>query len=89
MDLHRFSIVVYGVHMDTKTTTAGMVVKAMKKADRTKSWTARKADIPTTTFFNKLRGDSEFTISELGNIAKALSVHPADLLPAEFVKAAA
>lgn len=78
--------------MATKTpdTTVALIVDAMKRADRSKKWTAERAGIANATFLRKLRGDTEFTVSEVARVARALGVRPVTLLPAEFrVEAAA
>ena len=74
---------------DTPETTANVIQKAMDDADRTAKWTADRAGIADPTFRRKLNGGGDFTVSEVARIAKALSIHPADLLPAEFRSAVA
>lgn len=69
--------------------TAHIILAAMESAERSQKWTANKAGIAITTFSRKLHGGADFTLSELARIAKALGVHPADLLPAEFRTAVA
>lgn len=65
-----------------------LIEAAMTAAERTKTWTAAKAGIPPTTFQRKLREGASFTVPEVARIAKALGVHPSELLPAVFAKAA-
>lgn len=65
-------------------TTPERIESAMTAEDRTKKWTAEKSGIPYTTFLRKLAGYGEFTIGEIARIARALSIDPASLLPAEF-----
>lgn len=67
----------------------GLILDQMRKADRTKKWTADRAGIPETTFRRKLRGGADFTVGEVARIAKALSISPGELLPPEFKKEAA
>lgn len=76
--------------MDTNATTvAARIIAAMKAADRSRTWTATKAGIPATTFARKLDHNGDFTVSEVFNIATALELAPADLLPDEFARHAA
>lgn len=75
--------------MTTNTATAAdMISAAMKTADRSMKWTADRAGIAVPTFRRKLNGGGDFTVSELARIARALGVHPADLLPEQFRVAA-
>jgi DNA-binding phage protein len=46
---------------------------------------AREAGIPLTTFNRKLDGHGDFTLRELGQIAKALDRQLADILPPEIL----
>lgn len=81
---------VYGSHMTTEqTTTADMISGAMQTADRSAKWTADRSGISDATFRRKLHGGGDFTVSEVARIARALSIHPADLLPNEFRQAVA
>ena len=88
MALARCSYGAYGVHMDTNPnrndTVPGLIESQMRKADRTRKWTADRAGIPETTFRRKLRGGADFTVSEVARIARALGIAACDLLPAEF-----
>lgn len=52
----------------------------------TKNATAVKAGIPSTTFTRKLNSSADFTIRELGQIAEALDLEFADILPVEILK---
>ena len=70
--------------MEHQSEEAVLVIDAMKRAERSQKWTARKAGIALTTFGRKLNGGSAFTLGEVARIAHALGVHPADLLPSEF-----
>lgn len=63
-----------------------LIDKAIRTADRTPTWTADRAGIARPTFRRKLRGGGDWTVSETARIAKALGVHPASLLPAEFIE---
>lgn len=71
------------------TESGALILAAMKRADRSRKWTAANAGIASTTFMRKLNGGGEFTLGELARVARALSVHPSELLPAEFVERAA
>lgn len=82
-------IVPYGVHMNTNEVgSAPLIQAAINRAERSQKWTADKAGIAITTFRRKMNGGGDFTCSEIARVAKALSVHPADLLPAVFARAA-
>ena len=48
--------------------------------------TAHQAAIPYETLRCQLQGEDDFTISQLGRLADALDVHPAELLPNEFAQ---
>lgn len=65
-------------------TVPGLIKVQISKADRTRTWTAKRAGIPETTFRRKLRAGADFTVGEVARIAQALDISPADLLPAEF-----
>ena len=69
-------------------TTPALVAEAMKNEDRSLKWTAERSGIAISTLRRKLAGGSEFTTGELIRIGAALRVHPADLLPTEFARAA-
>lgn len=83
----------YGVHMDTNSlpndTVPGLILHQIRKAERTKKWTAERAGIPQTTFNRKLRDGADFTVGEVARIARALGISPVDLLPPEFRQVAA
>lgn len=72
----------------TPDTVAGRVVAAMRTADRSIKGTAEAAGIPLTTFRRKLTGHTDFTVTEIGHVANALNIAPAELLPAVFKRAA-
>ena len=69
-------------------TTATLVAEAIASAERSRKWTAEKSGIAVSTLRRKLAGGADFTIGEVERIARALNLHPADLLPSEFVRAA-
>lgn len=73
--------------MNTETTTAARVAEAMKNADRSQKWTAENAGFSVSTFRRKLNGGADFTVGEVGRIAKVLNVPPADLLPHQWAVA--
>lgn len=76
--------------METKPNEVGELVKAaIIAAERTKTWTARKAGIARNTFSRKLNGHVDFTVPELARIAKVLGIAPSTLLPRGFLAAAA
>ncbi|KJL37089.1 hypothetical protein RR49_01201 [Microbacterium ginsengisoli] len=68
---------------DSKT-PAELVEDAILAADRSVKWTAERAGLAIPTLRRKVRGGGEFTISEIARIAKALGLHPTQLLPEEF-----
>lgn len=75
--------------MDTETTTtAGQVIHAMSLAERSQKWTAEKSGMSISTFRRKINGGADFTVGEVARIARALGIHPADLLPTAFARAA-
>lgn len=47
--------------------------------------TAELSAIAYTTLHRSLNGGGDFTITQLGRLADALEVHPAELLPEAFV----
>lgn len=50
---------------------------------------SKQAGIPYATLTRKLQGHSDFTVKELGKIAKVLGLTVGDLIPAEILDAAA
>lgn len=70
-------------------TAADRIAAAMAREDRSQKWVAERARIPLTTFRRKLHGGNEFTLTEVLAIAAALGIHPVELLPHEFARAAA
>lgn len=53
-------------------------------------WTANAAGIAYTTFQRKMNPNGpDFTMAEVGNIARSLRVAPASLFPSTFKEAAA
>lgn len=70
--------------MTTNQTTWELVAEAIASADRPEKWVADQVGISYPTFRRRLRGGGEFTVGELGRIAKVLAIQPIDLLPAEF-----
>ncbi|MGC5078503.1 helix-turn-helix domain-containing protein [Agrococcus sp. DT81.2] len=69
-------------------TVAGRVVAAMTAGEWSIKGTAEAAGIPATTFRRKIAGHADFTVTEIGRIATALNIAPADLLPTRFKSAA-
>lgn len=74
--------------MATTQTAAERINEAIRTAERSKKWTAEKSGIPLSTFLRKTRGFGDFTVSEIARVARALGIHPAELLPTEFRDAA-
>ncbi|MBN7792393.1 helix-turn-helix domain-containing protein [Microbacterium esteraromaticum] len=75
--------------MNTTQEVAAIVKAAMKAAERTPTWVARKAGIALTTLNRKLEGGADFTVGELRRIAAALKMPAAALLPEDFFAMAA
>lgn len=50
-----------------------------------KNATATKAGIPISTFNRKINNTGDFTLRELGQIAEALGLELADILPTELI----
>jgi len=69
-------------------TTAEKILKGMDAVERTQTWTADRAGLSYPTFRRKLAGGGDFTVPEVARIAKALGMHPIELLPDEFHVAA-
>ena len=67
---------------------ADKVAACILRSGRTKTFVARAAGIPTTTFDRKINGHTEFTFGELLRIAAVLEVAPSALAPAAFSSAA-
>lgn len=70
--------------MDITTATADRVAATMTRKGMSTQHVAAAASIPYTTLHRKLNAPSDFNVSEIGRLADALGVHPADLLPAAF-----
>lgn len=68
----------------TEPLTAGVVAAvadAISASGIPKSAVAQRAGMARTTLHRRLRGDSDFTVSELFRVALVLHVQPADLIP--------
>ena len=66
------------------------VSQAIVIAGKSKNWLAEDSGIPYSTLGRKLKGDTEFTITEILAVAESLGIHPSRLLTPEFgVRAAA
>lgn len=50
---------------------------------------SKQSGIPYATLTRKLQGHSDFTVKELGKIAKVLGLTIGDLIPSEILEAAA
>jgi hypothetical protein len=66
-------------------TSSALIESATSRAERTQTWVADKSGIPLSTYRRKLAGHTDWTVTELARVARALGVHPASLLPDEFV----
>lgn len=81
---------VYSGRMTTnQNSTADQIVEAIRVAERPYTWVADKAGFSPATLRRKLHGGSDFTVSEVARIARALNVKPSSLLPEEFRDSAA
>lgn len=67
------------------TATNHNILLAIVKQKTTKNAVAQKAGIPATTFNRKVDGKADFTIRELGEVAEALGLELADILPVELL----
>ena len=74
--------------METKQEASQIILKAILDAERSQQWVANKSGIPISTLRRKLRGHTDFRLCEVVNIAVALNVQPADLLPSPFERVA-
>lgn len=72
--------------MDIKQQVADKVRQAINDKDQSISSTAELTGISYTQLHRKLNGLYEFTMTELGLLADALEVHPAELMPDEFAQ---
>lgn len=75
--------------MTTTQTTASLIAEAISQADRSVAWVAAKACLAPTSLRRKIRGERDFTVSEVGVIAGVLGIRPSTLLPPEFSDPAA
>lgn len=71
--------------MDITKEVADKVRQAMEAKGESINNTAKLASIPYTTFHRKIDGIYDFTMSELGRLADALEIHPAEFMPDEFM----
>lgn len=65
--------------------TSRNILLGILEKGSTKNATAVKAGIPSTTFTRKLNSSGDFTLAELGQIAEALDLQIADILPTEML----
>lgn len=72
--------------MDITKEIADKVRQAMESKGESINNTAKLASIPYTTFYRKIDGIYDFTMSELGRIADVLEVHPTELMPEDFLR---
>jgi len=75
--------------MDTPTQLHERVNQTISQSDLNRSKLSELSGIPRATLIRKLQGHSDFTVRELGSIAKALNLTIADLIPAEILESAA
>ena len=74
--------------MDTHPNLGQSVDETLKRYKFSRNQMSKEAGIPYATLTRKLDGHSEFTIRELGKIAKALDLKLKDVIPAEILEAA-
>ena len=67
------------------TATNENIILGMFRKGTSKNATATKAGIPLSTFNRKLNNTGDFTLRELGQIAEALDLDLADILPSELI----
>lgn len=60
---------------------ASAVESALRKSGRPRSWLAERSGIGREALDAKLRGDADFTIVDLANIAETLEVSASALTP--------
>lgn len=68
----------------TTATNENILLGIIKKGS-SKNATATKAGIPISTFNRKINNTGDFTLRELGQIAEALDLDLADILPRELI----
>ncbi|WP_144627574.1 helix-turn-helix domain-containing protein [Arthrobacter woluwensis] len=68
---------------------ADKVAASILRSDRSQSSIAAEIGMAKTTFNRKVKGSTEWTVSELLRIAKAIGVSPSELVPTEFFARAA
>lgn len=74
--------------MERNATVAGTVTESINLAGYSRSKMAELSGVPYATLTRKLSGHSEFTIRELGSIAKVLNLPLRALIPTEILDAA-
>ena len=75
----------YDVRMDITTEVANKVRQAMNNKNQTISGLAKDAAIAYSTFHRCMNGGADFTMPQLGRIADALEIHPAEIMPDHFI----
>ncbi|WP_104087089.1 helix-turn-helix transcriptional regulator [Arthrobacter sp. GMC3] len=68
----------------TSTTNTNILVGIVRQ-NVSKNALARASGIPLTTFSRKINGHGDFTLRELGDIAAALGMTLADILPVGLI----
>lgn len=74
--------------MDVSPNLSEQVNQTITQRGMNRSQISEASGIPRATLIRKLQGHSDFTVRELGSIAKALGLTIADLIPAEILDAA-
>jgi len=67
------------------TATHENIILGMFRKGASKNATATKAGIPISTFNRKINNTGDFTLRELGQIAEALELDFADIIPTELI----
>lgn len=73
------------IGMNLTQTTAQTVAAAIATTGNTVAGVAASTLIPRSTLQRKIAGESEFTITELHKVARAIGKRTVDLLPAEVL----
>lgn len=75
--------------MNTQTVrqmVASAVTFELGRADRSKRWLSEKTGIPYSTLDRRLKGQKDFTFTDLANIANVLGVSPSVFTPSVFAR---
>lgn len=70
----------------TSATITNILVGIVRKGS-SKNAVAKASGIPLTTFSRKINGHGDFSLRELGDIASALGLVLADIIPVDLIAA--